>query len=293
MRILVTGGSGLLGAEVVRLTSRAGHDVLSGYKTHFPAAVNPIRLDLTELNGVRQAIQKARPDIIIHTAAVTDVDLCEEKPDIANLVNGEATGRLGEAAANLGAYVVYISTDYVFDGETGCYREESKPNPINHYGRSKLVGEELIKKTGTRYCIARTSVVYGWGRKQRPNFGTWVLSKLESNQPVKIVIDQFASPTLNRNLAEMILDLADKRFEGILHLAGATRTNRHDFAKQIAETFHLDPNLVEPVKSDQIEWKAKRPRDSSLNVEKASRLLDTKPLELQEALERFRAGHKQ
>jgi dTDP-4-dehydrorhamnose reductase len=289
LRILVTGGSGLLGAEIIHLASRAGHDILSGYNTHLPLAGSPIHLDLTKPEETRQLIRKARPDLIIHTAAVSDVDLCEQKPDFANVVNGEATSKIGDTAAELGAYVVYVSTDYVFDGVTGAYHEEDKPNPINHYGRSKLLGEKLLKETGARYCITRTSVVYGWGREHRPNFGTWILSKLKSNQPLKVVNDQFASPTLNSNLAEMILELAPKRWEGIIHLAGATRIDRYNFAKQIAKNFHYDPNLIEPVKSEQTEWMAKRPADSSLNVEKAENLLEKKPLELNKALQRFEA----
>jgi dTDP-4-dehydrorhamnose reductase len=290
-RILVTGGSGLLGAEVARLISEAGHYVLSGYNTHFPVAGSPIRLDLINLTELQQVIQETRPDFIIHTAAVSDVDLCEGRPDMANLVNGEATGKIGETAARLGAYVIYISTDYVFDGKAGSYREEDKPNPVNHYGSSKLLGEELLKESGARSCVARTSVVYGWGREHRPNFATWVLGQLKSNQPLKVVNDQFASPTLNSNLAEMILELTSKQLEGIIHLAGATRIDRYNFAKQIAETFLHDPNLIEPVKSDQTAWKAKRPTDSSLNVGKAERLLERKPLELNEALEQFRAAN--
>jgi len=293
MKILVTGGSGLLGAEVVRVFSEAGHDVVSGYNTHPPRIGVPIRLNLMELSEIRSLVQKPRPDIIIHTAALTDVDLCESKPDAANLINGSATGKIAEAAHNLGAYMIYVSTDYVFDGQVGSYREEDEPNPVNRYGRSKLLGEELLRESNATRCIARTSVLYGWGRDYRPNFGTWVLHRLESNEHIKVVNDQLASPTLNLNLAEMILELATKRHEGVLHLAGAARIDRYSFAKQIAETFDLDPSLIEPVKSDQIDWKAKRPADSSLNVDRAARVLDRKPLELNEALEQFRAAKRQ
>lgn len=190
-------------------------------------------------------------------------------------------------------YVVYVSTDYVFDGLTGSYREEDEPHPINQYGRSKLLGEELLTRSGARCAVARTSVLYGWGREHRPNFATWVLGKLTSNQTMKVADDQFATPTLNSNLAEMILELTSQRFEGIIHLAGATRINRYTFARRIAETFHYDSNLIEPVTSNQTAWKAKRPRDSSLNIEHAQKMLEEKPLELKEALEQFRAARHQ
>jgi dTDP-4-dehydrorhamnose reductase len=291
MRILVTGASGLLGTEAARLGSRTNHQIFSVYHTHPPASGKPLQFDLTRLDAIGRMISDARPDIIIHTAALTDVDFCEEHPKLASLANGTATGKIGEAARELGAYVVYVSTDYVFSGQTGSYREEDTPNPVNEYGRSKLLGEDMLKASGSRYCVARTSVVFGWGREHRPNFAMWVLSQLESTKPLRVARDQFASPTLNTNLAQMILELANKRLQGIIHLAGATRTNRYNFARQIAETFHHNPSLIESVKSDKTMWKAKRPTDSSLNVEKATRLLESKPLRLGEALEQFRAIH--
>ena len=290
MRILVTGSSGLLGSRIVALMEQYGHEVFSAYSVHSPSAGKPIRLDLTNLEDIPRALEQAHPEVIIHAASVTDVDACEENPDIAMRVNGEATGRVGEAAHKIGAYVIYVSTDYVFDGTAGNYREGDETNPVNHYGMSKLHGERLLAKSGASYCIARTSVLYGWGREYRPNFATWVLSRLRSNTPLKVVNDQFASPTLNLNLAEMLVNLAEKRCEGIMHLAGATRADRYSFALQIAEAFKLNRNLIEPVTSNSISWKAKRPRDSSLNIQKATSALDRKPMKLGEALERFRAG---
>jgi dTDP-4-dehydrorhamnose reductase len=290
LKVLVTGGSGLLGAELVSLLSESKDDVLSGYNIHVPSVGNPIRFSLMELDEIQTMLQRVRPDVIIHTAAMTDIDLCEEEPEIANRVNGEATGRICETASEISAYVIYVSTDYVFDGQTGSYREGDKPNPINQYGRSKLLGERLVKESASKSCIARTSVVYGWSREERPNFATWILHRLRSDEHVKVVNDQVASPTLNLNLAEMIIELATKQYEGFLHLAGATRIDRYTFAKQVAEAFNLDPNLIEPVKSDQIGWKAKRPADSSLNVDAAKETLDSKPLELNEALKQFRTA---
>ncbi len=290
MRILVTGSSGLLGAELVHLLSESGHEVHSGYGTHKPLAGNPIRLDLANLSHLQAVIEKARPELIFHAAAMTDVDMCERNPHLAKLVNGEATGKIAEKASQLGAYVIYLSTDYVFDGKRGEYKEEDQPHPINCYAESKFLGEQLIKESSARYCVARTSVLFGWGREHRPNFATLVLHRLRSGQPLKAATDQCASPTLNNNLAEMLIDLAGKRYEGILHLAGATPIDRYNFALQIAKTFDLDSILVEPVTSSEIEWVAKRPANSSLNVHKAIGVLDRKPLKLIQALDKFRAS---
>jgi len=251
----------------------------------------PVRLDLTNLSEIVAVLKKFQLDMIIHTAAVTDVDLCEQKPDLARLVNGEATGRIGEAAGKAGVYVIYVSTDYVFDGTKGGYGEGDEPNPVSHYGESKLLGEELLRKSGAEYSIARTSVVYGWGREHKPNFAIWVLGKLQSSQPADVV-DQMASPTYNNNLADMLLDLAEKRIQGIFHLAGSTRIDRYNFAIRIAETFSLDSSLVRAVSANTMPWKARRPADSSLRVDKASRLLGVKPLTLDESLKRFRAGKR-
>lgn len=293
MRVLVTGGSGLLGAEIVRQLQQTGADeVFAGYNEHTPRAGNLIHLDLTRIQDISTIIQKVRPNVILHTAAVTDVDLCEQKPELANLVNGEATKRIGEAAGTLNSYVVYVSTDYVFDGKTGSYREDAAPHPVNLYGESKLLGEMTLKESGTRHCIARTSVVYGCGREHRSNFAKWVLKQLQSRQPVRVLKDHFASPTLNQNLAGMLIETAMKRLEGTIHLAGATRIDRYNFALQIAQAFGLDQSLVQAVKRDSINWVANRPQDSSLNVEKASRLLDRKPLKLDQALAHFKAGQE-
>ena len=284
----MTGASGLLGSELTRLLSQNGHEVIAGYNTHPPSIGQPLRIDLADLNQIEPTVRKARPDTIIHTAATTDVDLCEKDPALAEIVNGKATGKIAEAGNALQSPIIYLSTDYVFEGERGNYREDEEPHPVNQYGRTKLLGEQLLKESGAPYLIARSSVVYGWARKFRPNYATWVLSKLEANEPFNVVTGNCASPTLNLNLAEMIMELVLRRIQGTLHVAGATRIDRYDFAIQIAKTFNLPTDLIKPVKSEPIAWKAKRPTDSSLNVDKAQAVLDRKPLKLHEALNRFR-----
>lgn len=288
MRILVTGSSGLLGAQLVRQATKAGDEVISSYNLHPPIHGTPVHLDLGKLDAIEADIRRIHPNTIIHAASLTDVDLCEEKPDLARLLNGEATGKIAEAANSVGSFMIYVSTDYVFDGQTGMYKENDDPKPINQYGESKLLGERLVRESGAEYCIARTSVIYGWGREHRPNFATWILGKVRSGQVAKVVNDQFASPTLNLDLAEMLLESAVSRFAGVLHLAGSTRIDRYNFALRLAERFHLDSSLIEQVNSAEIDWKAKRPEDSSLNVQKAADILKRKPVTLDEALDRFK-----
>jgi dTDP-4-dehydrorhamnose reductase len=201
-------------------------------------------------------------------------------------VNGTAAGFLAEACEKVKAFLVQMSTDYVFDGRKGNYHEDDKPAPINQYGSSKLLGERLVMEH-ENICIARASVVYGWGRSYRANFGTWLHDKLTKGENVNVVSDQFASPTLNTNLASIIIELAERRTRGIVHAAGATRASRYEFAIKLADDFHFDPNLITPIKSESSGWLARRPRDSSLDVSKAMKLLNSRPNTLNEGVREF------
>ena len=200
-------------------------------------------------------------------------------------MNAEATKHVAMASTSIGAHLTYVSTDYVFDGEKEFYTEDDSPNPISYYGYTKLKGEEFVKEHAEEWCIARASVIYGWGRAHRLNFATWLINNLNQGKEVKVLTDQYVSPTLNTNLAEMLLEIAERKITGTLHTAGATRVSRHEFALKLAQVFNLDTNLIKPAKMNEIPWKAKRPRDSSLNVSKASALLNAKPLKLNQVLE--------
>lgn len=197
----------------------------------------------------------------------------------------DGTKNIADSCQKHQAYLVYISTDYVFNGEKGMYTENDVPAPINYYGLTKLKGEEYIKNSTNKNCISRASVIYGSiPSTGKTNFALWLLNKLEREEEVKIVTDQWNSPTLNTNLANMILEVLQRKPTGIFHLAGATRLNRHEFAESLAEIFNLDKNLIKPVSSEEIPWIAKRPKDSSLDISKAYQKLKIKPLEIHEAL---------
>ncbi len=224
----------------------------------------------------------------MNTAALSDVDFCEENSDTAFLVNSESVSYLANAAKDTGSFLVQVSTDYVFDGEKGSYSELDPPHPINAYGNSKLQGERAATSAGEgSWSITRPSVIYGWGRPHRPNAATYILEKLARNEPVKIVQDQYCSPTLNTNLAAMLVEIAEHKIPGILHAAGATRLNRYELALKTVEKFGLDKKLVLPTVANGIPWKAKRPKDSSLNVARAAALLSEKPLSITDALDKF------
>ncbi len=284
-RILITGASGLLGGKIVELASGRGHQVYSTYREHAPPPYGkPLRLDQTEDSQVKKFVSENRPDVIINAAALTDVDVCEEKPEAAFLLNATSVGHLADAATESSAFFVQVSTDYVFSGEKGGYSETDVANPINQYGHSKLKGEAITTGLEEKtWSIARASVVYGWGRTHRPNAATYVYSKLSKSEKVSMVADQFSSPTLNTSLASMLVEVAERKIPGIIHTAGASRLSRYDFATGIARTFGLDTRMIASTKSKNLNWKAKRPRDSSLNVTRASQTLLNRPLTVENA----------
>jgi dTDP-4-dehydrorhamnose reductase len=275
MRIFITGGVGLLGTKLAEMAEEKGHEVFSGYNQNLPERGEPIKFDLSADNSINKAIDLAQPSVIFHTAALTDVDKCEAEQDLACRINAGGTKLLAEAAKNAGAFLIYVSTDYVFDGSRGMYREDDATRPVNHYGYTKLLGEKYVD------CVARTCVIYG----SRPasgkiNFALWILEKLGKGEEIRIVTDQYISPTLNTNLAGMLLEAGERRLDGIYHLAGATRISRYDFACQLAEVFGLDKSLIIPSKMADMSWKALRPKDSSLDTSKAAQVLKEKPYDL-------------
>jgi len=284
MRVLITGGSGLLGSKLAEIAVNRGYEVISGYVDHPPPIGEGLKLDLTDPEEVRQGVFESEPDLVFHAAALTDVDKCEVERDLAMKINVRGTELVRDAARVFGAFIVYVSSDYVFDGSTGCYREDDPTKPVNWYGQTKLLGEEGCD------CIARTSVIYGaLPARGKVNFALWLIERLRTGDEVKIVTDQLITPTLNTNLAKMMLEAGERRLEGTYNMAGATRISRYDFAVEIARVFGLDAGLITPSRMDEMSWKAKRPLDSSLDTAKARRLLDEKPLPLKESLRILRA----
>lgn len=268
-----------MGSKVAEIGLKKGYQVFTGYAHHLPEQGTAVKLDLMDSSSLVEAIKSSRPEAIIHTAALTDVDLCETNKEQAHRMNVLGTKTLAEAAREVGAFIVYTSTDYVFDGSRGMYKEEDAPDPVNYYGVSKLLGEP--------YCdaVARTCVIYG----SRPasgkvNFALWILERLGKGDSVKVVTDQYITPTLNTNLAMMVLELARRKLVGVYHLAGATRISRYDFAVELAKAFGLDENLIIRSKMSEMRWAARRPADSSLDTSKAFRCLEAKPWSIEEAL---------
>lgn len=285
-KLLVTGGSGLFGSKLIDLAKRENYTIYATYKQHKPLNAILRRVDISKRVQVKKIFDEVQPDFVIHAAALTNVDKCELEKKEAYKINVEGVKNVVEECKKNNAFFVYVSTDYVFDGEKGLYKEDDTPNPINYYGMTKLKGEEYVKNLDD-FCIARTSSLFGTvSSRNKLNFFLWVLKKLKNDSKVRVISDQWNSPTLNTNLANMVLEILERRITGIYHLAGDTRIDKYAFSKLIAQVYNFDVNLIVPILSNEISYVARRPRDSSLNVEKARQMLNNKPLRIEQALKK-------
>lgn len=245
------------------------------------------KMDLTRNDDIIKTMQKIKPDVIVHAAAMADVDLCEQEQEIATRINVEATSTISEQATKIGSFLVYVSTDYVFDGKKGMRVESDIPNPINHYGRSKLGGENAVQDTARKWCIARTSIPYGIHPTLK-RFLTAVAQNLKEKKEFSLTTDQYICPTYLPNLSKMIIEIATRQIAGIIHVSGATRLSRYQIGAMLADKMGLDKKFLKPVKiSEMKNWTAKRPQDSSLDTSKAARILKEKPLGIDPGLDYF------
>ena len=293
MKLLVTGASGLYGSKLTQIAAGKYHQVFSAHNKNPAPYGLPLQLDITNKTQIETAFEKANPDVVFHAATLTDVDACELNPKLATKINVKGTYDIAQASRANNAFLIYISTDYVFDGKKGCYTETDQPLPINHYGYTKLKAEEYVKEISDQYCIVRTSVIYGaTPAVGKTNFALWILDKLRKGEQVKVFTDQWNSPTLNTSLAKMTLEIMEKRLTGIYHLSGASRISRYNFAFLLAKTFKLDTKLLIPILSRELSFAAKRPRDSSLNTTKAKEALRNRPLRIDAALKKFKSELK-
>lgn len=294
MRLLVIGASGLTGQKIARLargrfetagTYNMRRISIPGCKTH--------RLDVTDPDAVEGLIGRTRPDRVINTSALHDVDYCEADPARAFGVNRDAVGILRDSCDRHGCRLVHLSTDYVFDGALRRpYSESDKPCPLGAYGRSKLDGERIIR--GTDHCVIRPSVVYGWAPSElsgaasssgkSTNFAVWLLQRLSRGETARIVTDQFSSPTLADSLADAAVRIAAAGRSGLYHISGLDCQSRYDFATRLAEVFGYDAGLVRPTDSSRLGQKARRPAYSCLDCAKAVSDLDPELYHTDDAL---------
>ena len=262
---MVTGAHGLLGQKLALTFGReTRHELLLtdlAPRTFFiNSRFDYQQLDITQLGDVKSLVAAYRPDVIINTAAMTNVDACEEDRQAAWRLNVDGLKNLIIPARRVeGCRIVQISSDYVFDGRSAPYDEQSRPKPVSYYGKSKLAAENALLAGPVDGIVVR----YGTGYGVRPNFVSWVLSMLEKGSPFRVVDDQRGNPTLADDLAFGILQLVERLCAGVYHVSGPESLDRFSFARKIAEIFGLDAALLSPTTSAEIGQSANRPPDSS------------------------------
>ena len=278
-KILIFGISGLTGYKIAKIAT-SKYEVYGTYNKRSSEIknCNIINVALTEQDAIEKLFSQIKPDLVINTTALHNVDYCEGNQKEASTINTEAINMLRKNSEKMGSKLLHISTDYVFDGTNRSpYSEIDNPAPICFYGKSKLDGEKYL--LNSNHVVIRPSVVYGWtplelagiaSSSGKPmNFALWALTKLNKKEPLKIVTDQFASATLADSLAESILKIAETNHSGLYHVSGLSCESRYDFTVKLAEKFGYDTSLVSPTTSTSFVQKAKRPNYSCLDCQKA------------------------
>lgn len=293
MNILVTGASGLLGSHLVSRLD-GSHKVV-GISRHQPTylnskSVSSLAIDMISFESFNNFLINSEYNVIINCAAMSDVDRCEMEKETASAINSGAVRSLAGRCKERGILLIHISTDYVFDGKAGPYREDDSTNPINHYGRTKLEAEEIIRKSGCDFIIARTVHVYGNLPDTPSKQIAWLLSARDTGREILGAIDQYSNPTWAGNLADSLIELMNSDFRGIIHIGGSDYISRYEFAIEASKLLGIDSNLIKKTTLDKLNLAALRPLRAGLNIEKIKRLLKTQPMSISEGLAEVQAG---
>ena len=288
MKLLITGAHGLLGRTLLETDWGAGVELVACGRRPAPVGGVECRVvDLTDPAEVRELISDERPHRVVHTAAQTNVDLCETGPAPARRINVDAVANLAAACAASGSGVVHLSTDYVFDGAAGPYSEEDETNPLSHYGRMKLASEALVLEGGGPGLVVRTLWLYGHRRDTRPNLVTWPLAALARGEPVRVVNDQWGNPTPVADLARALVELCRRDAAGLFHVGGASFLSREELVRRVAAFFRVDDGGVEAVTTAETGQAAVRPLRSGLRSGRLQGELGWAPADLETGLARM------
>ena len=289
-KVLITGSNGLLGQKLIYqligypdylvfATSRGENRTLIKKRYEY------IPLDITDEQEIQETFDYVQPDIVINAAAMTNVDACEDDKEGCWKLNVDAVQLLVNACEKYNSHLIHVSTDFIFDGVSGPYSEESEPNPLSYYGESKLAAEEIVKKSSCKWSIARTVLVYGVvDNMSRSNIVLWAKGALESGKELSVVNDQFRTPTLAEDLAHGCILIAQNGAQGIYNISGEDYMCIIDLVKKVAKYYQLDENLVKPISSSSLNQKAARPPKTHLLLDKAKRELGYKPSSFEEGL---------
>lgn len=288
MRILVTGSHGLLGQKLTSLLGGGPHELIRtarAVKSDPDLPGSYYSMDITIQNQVEEVISEAKPEVIIHAAAMTQVDDCETRRDDCLLNNVTATGYLLEASARVGAHFIFVSTDFIFDGSHGPLDETATPGPVNFYGQTKLEAEKLVMKYTGRWAILRTVLVFGITPGEvRNNIVTWVKNSLEAGKTIRVVNDQWRTPTLAEDLAMGCLLAAEHQAEGIFNVSGYDMLTPYDMALLVADYFGLDATLIQKTDGSAFRQTAMRPARTGFIIDKARQAWGYAPHSFKEGL---------
>jgi dTDP-4-dehydrorhamnose reductase len=277
-RLLVTGASGMLGANLALVAQKMGYEVL-GWTNSRPLVGAPFAtraVDFCDKEALAQAFEAAQPDLLINCAAQANLDAAEKQPERAFRVNAEAAGELALLARIANIPMIQLSTDSVFDGKLGNYKETDIPNPLNTYAKSKLAGEWAVAEANPAAVIARV-VFYGWSLTGTRSLSEFFYNNLTAGKPVNGFTDMFFSPLYAGHLAETLLEMLEKRLSGVYHVYAPECLSKHDFGMLLAREFGLDPDLIRPISALDSDLPTQRPLNLSMNTDKLQAALG-KPL---------------
>lgn len=290
MKILITGSNGLLGQKLVKLLANqpdieflatsTGENRIKSI-TGFDYA----SLDITNKIQVEQVFNRFKPNVVINTAAMTNVDACEDQKEQCWDLNVSAVKHLIEASEKHQTHLIHLSTDFVFDGENGPYKEEDQPNPLSYYGKSKYEAEKLIQQSTIKWSIVRTIIVYGVVEDMsRSNIVLWAKQALEKGNPLTIVNDQFRMPTLAEDLAQACWLIAEKSATGIYNISGKDFMSIIELVNRVADFYGYDKSIISPISSSSLNQAAKRPPKTGFVLDKAIKELGYSPCSFEEGL---------
>ena len=293
-KIVITGSNGLLGQTLVNLLMKEpeNYSVFGLSKGDNRMNRNDFLyydIDITNYSQLEECITYIQPSFIINTAAMTNVDTCELKPEECNNLNIEAVKYLTQICTKLNIHFIQISTDFIFDGSKGFYKETDLPNPLSIYGHSKLKAENIVKNSGVNFSILRTILVYGKVvNLKRNNIVLWVKDMLENNKEITIVDDQYRMPTYVEDLATACKLIVDKNISGVYHISSNELLSVFEIANQIADVFGLNKKLIKPISTKTLNQKAIRPQKTGFDLSKTIKELDFQPTSFLLGLKRFK-----
>jgi dTDP-4-dehydrorhamnose reductase len=292
MKIMITGANGLLGQHLIPQLTLAGHQVIAlGRGPLRIAASEPLSYhdaDLTGFREIREWVRNQAPEVLVHSAAMTQADDCELDRVKSQQINVEATENLLDACSGCGSHFIFLSTDFVFDGTKGNYREEDAVNPVNWYGHTKVLAEQLVETYPAHWSVARTCLLYGISSgSTRSTIISWIKTSLEKGERIRVVNDQIRTPTDVNDFAAGIRLIAEKRATGRFHLSGKEAMSPYQLALLTADHFSLDKSLIEEVDAGTFSQAARRPLRTGFIIDKAERELNFSPVTLRKGMERF------